>query len=355
MITPSVSLSVGPNIYGMYAFKNPKSKIVAVRHVVTPSVSVSYRPDLGNMVEQYYGSYEMYSGGELKEIEYSIFEPGLYKLPAAPGQSGAISFGLNNNLEMKIRSDKDTVTGTKKIKLIEGLRLSSSYNIFADSMNWSPINISGRTTLFNDKLGINFNATLDPYAINDAGRKYNEYHWNVSEDKYLGKLGRITNMNLSANYKLNSDKKNESNKSSTNNNTDILTDEFGNPIEDEIIVQPIVGYVDFDIPWNVSVGYNFNYSKPAYEKIITQTLQLTGDFSLTKKWKISFRTNYDITNKELSSTSINIHRDLHCWEMTFSWIPIGRMQSYNFQINVKASTLRDFLKLPKKRTWQENL
>jgi lipopolysaccharide assembly outer membrane protein LptD (OstA) len=354
LVSPSVSLSVGPNIYGMYAFKNPNAKIVAVRHVITPSVGVSYRPDLGNMVDQYYGKYEMYSGGKLQEVEYSIFENGLYKFPAAPGQSGVVSVGLNNNLEMKIRSDKDTVTGTRKIKLIDGLRISSSYNIFADSMNWSPINISGNTTIFRDKVNINFGATVDPYAINSSGRKYNEYHWNVSEDQFLGKIGRLTNFNMSVDFRLNSTSAagNESQNQAQGND---LRDEFGNPIEEPVIQQPIVGYVDFDVPWNITVGYNYNYSKPAFEKNITQTLRLSGDLSLTKKWKISFSTNYDITNKELSSTSLNIHRDLHCWEMTFSWIPIGRMQSYNFQINVKASTLKDFLKLPKKRTWQENL
>ena len=90
-------------------------------------------------------------------------------------------------------------------------------------------------------------------------------------------------------------------------------------------------------------------------KNITQTLSLSGDFSLTKKWKISFRTNFDLVKKELSSTSININRDLHCWEMTFSWIPVGYMQSYNFQINVKGSTLRDFLKYNKRKSWQDNL
>ena len=354
LVTPSISLGVGPNIYGMYAFKNTNAKIVAVRHVVTPSVAISYRPDLGNMVDQYYGKYDILSGDEWKTIEYSKFENGLYRFPATPGQSGTVSLSLNNNLEMKIRSDKDTVTGMRKIKLIEGLKIGSSYNIFADSLNWSPISLSGRTTLFNDKVNINAGASIDPYAIYENGRKYNEYYWNVSDGNFFGRIGRLTNFNLSIDFRLNSPQDSKGNIKDKDQETELL-DEFGNPLPIAQIQQPIVGYVDFDIPWNLSVGYNYNYSKPAFEKNITQTLQLSGDFSLTKKWRLSFRTNYDITNRELSSTSINIHRDLHCWEMTFSWIPVGRMQSYNFQINVKASTLRDFLKLPKKRTWQENL
>jgi hypothetical protein len=119
--------------------------------------------------------------------------------------------------------------------------------------------------------------------------------------------------------------------------------------------EQVMTYVDFDIPWSVNVDYKFLYTKPKFESKITQTLGLSGDFSLTKNWKISFRANFDIAEKELSNGSINIHRDLHCWEMTFNWIPVGYMQSYNFMINVKGSTLRDFLKYNKRKRWQDNL
>lgn len=363
MVTPSVSLSVGPNIYGMYIFKKPTAKIVAIRHVLTPSVSISYRPDLGNMVSQYYGTYEMYSNGEFKDIEYSILDNGLYKLPSSPGESSVISLGLNNNLEMKIRSDEDTVTGTRKIKLIEGLKFSASYNVFADSLHWSPIAISGRTTLFKDKVNINISASVDPYAIDSiTGNTINKFQWNETDDKFLGKIGRLESFRLSIDFKLNSskngDSEDEANKGERSESIMSNDREIDQTIlQQQQFQQQIIGYVDFDVPWDLGVDYNFNYSKPKFDNsvVITQTIGITGNLSLTKNWKISFRSNYDITNKELSSTSINIHRDLHCWEMTFSWIPVGRMQSYNFQINVKASTLKDFLKLPKKKTWQENL
>ena len=361
MVTPSVSLSVGPNIYGMYAFSNPNAKIVAIRHVLTPSASISYRPDLGSMVSQYYSTYEMYSNGEFKDVEYSKFENGLYKLPSSPGESSVISFGLNNNLEMKIRSDEDTATGTRKIKLIEGLKFSANYNVFADSVNWSSIGISGRTTLFKDKININITASVDPYQINKTtGNTINKFQWNDKDAEFLGKIGRLESFRLSIDFKLNSPQNGESGDQS--NKGEISESILSNDREiDQSIIQQqqfqkqIIGYVDFDVPWDLGVDYNYNYSKPKFEKVITQTIGINGNLSLTKNWKISFRSNYDITNKELSSTSINIHRDLHCWEMTFSWIPVGRMQSYNFQINVKASTLKDFLKLPKKKTWQENL
>ncbi len=354
LIEPSISLSVGPNIYGMFQFKNPDSKIVAVRHVITPSVSLSYRPDMGSMVEQYYGEYQIYQGGELVTKEYSIFENELYNFPSAPGESGSVNFGLNNNLEMKIKDSKDTTgTGTKKIKLLESFKLNTSYNIFADSLNWSQLSINGRTSMFQNKLSFQFNAKVDPYAIDSLGKVYNEFQWNTED----GGLGRLTRFDFTIDVKLKS--KSEEGGASNQQTSNSHNDRFARGGRDEFydMQEQIMTYVDFDIPWNISANYKYVYSKSGLEssKKITQTLSLSGNISLTKKWKISLRTNYDLVENELSSTSINIHRDLHCWEATFTWIPVGFMQSYNFQINVKGSTLRDFLKYNKRKSWQDNL
>lgn len=355
IIKPSLSLSVGPNIYGMYQFKNPNSNLIAIRHVITPSASISYRPDLGNMVDKYYESY--YTDTLFSNIrEYSTFSNGLYSFPAAPGESGTINFGLSNNLEMKVRDSKDTTgSGTKKIKLLESLKISTSYNIFADSLNWNQFTISGRTTMFNNKLSFNFGATVDPYAINDKGKVYNEFQWNTKD----GGIGRLERVDFTVDVKLNSKKGAVEDKKNTNEKlpgSDQNFSKFGND-EFQNIQNQVVTYVDFDIPWNLSTTYKFLYTKTGLEesKKITQTLSLTGDINLTKKWKISFRANYDLVLNELSSTSLNIHRELHCWEATFSWIPVGYMQSYNFQINVKGSTLKDFLKYDKRESWQDNL
>lgn len=350
LLEPSVSLSVGPNIYGMYRFKNQEGKIEALRHVLTPSVSVSYRPDMGNMVDKYYSDYVIDTLGNT--LEYSIFEDGIYNFPAAPGQSGSVSFGLNNNLEMKVRTYDDTSNTTKKIKILESFKISSSYNIFADSLNWSQISLRGRTSLLNNKLKLNFGASLDPYALNNAKT--------AVVNKFAGGVGRLEKVDFSVDFTLKS-KKDESdgqgkgvndqkNNISHSGASSDFADDGRYTIQDEIVT-----YVDFDVPWSLTGSYKYVYSKPLTEKNITQTLSLSGNLSLTKKWKISFRTNYDITERELSSTSININRDLHCWEMTFSWIPIGRMQSYSFQINVKGSTLRDMLKYNKRKSWQDNL
>jgi lipopolysaccharide assembly outer membrane protein LptD (OstA) len=350
LFEPSVSLSVGPNIYGMFMSKNPEARIIALRHVLTPSASISYRPDLGNWVSQYYDSYQIFQGGEYKEVEYSKFDNGLYRFPAAPGQSGIVSLGLNNNLEMKVRSDKDTSENVKKIKILESLKFSSGYDIFADSLKWNPITISGRTSILENKVKINFGATVDPYAINEQGTVYNAFEW-----KKNGKIGRLTRADFNLDFSFKSSQKDQQNSSSAGGEQSMYDEDYYRNPEMAEYREQMTTYVDFDIPWNFSANYKFTYSKPKHESAITQTLSLSGNFSLTPKWKISFRTNYDITENELSTTSINIHRDLHCWEMTFNWVPVGRYQSYNFQINVKASTLRDFLKVPKRKSWYDNL
>ena len=363
LVEPSVSLSVGPNVYGMYQMKNPNSKVVAVRHVMTPSVGISYRPDLGSMVDGYYFN-DTISGKDI-----SIYENGIYRLPAAPGESGAISFGLNNNLEMKVRDAKDTTgTGTKKIKLLESFNLNTSYNIFAEEFHWAPISIRGRTTLFDNKVNINFGGALNTYALDEEGNKINRAHWfNTDETSFLKKIGRLERFDVSVSFRLNSKAGKSGNDDDSESNSRMSgfagnapgadagysQDQTAQAIND--FNEQVMTYVDFDIPWSINVDYKFLYTKPKFESKITQTLGLSGDFSLTKNWKISFRANFDIAEKELSNGSINIHRDLHCWEMTFNWIPVGYMQSYNFMINVKGSTLRDFLKYNKRKRWQDNL
>ncbi|MCD4833671.1 MAG: LPS-assembly protein LptD [Bacteroidales bacterium] len=352
LVKPSISLSVGPNMYGMYQFKNPDSRVIAIRHVITPSASVSYTPDLGSMVDGYYDTY--YTDTLKNTREYSIFENGIYRLPAAPGQSGSINFGLSNNLEMKVRNDEDTTgSGTKKIKLLESFKLSTSYNIFADSLNWSKIKINGRTSMFNNKLNFNFGATVDPYALNESGKVYNEFQWNTDD----GGIGRLERVDFSLDVKLNSKKETGSGDTQSPGKDMSKGDRFSQDQYMYDMQEQVVTYVDFDIPWNLGVNYKFVYSKPGFEdsKKITQTMSLSGNISLTKKWKISFRANYDLVENKLSNASLNLHRDLHCWEASFSWIPVGYMQSYTFQINVTGSVLGDLLKYDKRESWQDNL
>lgn len=322
----SASGSIGytPTIYGMFTYK-PGSKVVAIRHMIRPSMSISYTPaikPLGNYKKSYFNGKE--------EVEYAIHE-GLAYRPNTEGgkQSGSISFSLDNNVEMKVRNDKDT-TGDdefKKVKLLESFRISTSYNLFADSMNFSNISLSARTKVFNNKVDLNFSGTIDPYAIDTLGHRYNKYH---------GKLGRLTNATISTNFSFSAD--NGKNKEKKN-------DLVGGFYDD---------YVDFDVPWNINISYNFSYSRPNPYKspTISQIINFSGDLSLTPKWKITFQSGYDIKAKEVTSTSFGVTRDLHCWEMTFNCMPFGQHQSYNFEIHVRSSMLRD-LKLTKRDSWYD--
>nr|WP_318273056.1 putative LPS assembly protein LptD [Odoribacter sp. AF21-41] len=322
----SASGSIGytPTIYGMFMFK-PGCKVVAIRHMIRPSISASYPPaikPLGNYKKSYFD-------GE-KEVEYDIHEGLTYRPNTTGGkQSGSISFSLDNNVEMKVRNDKDT-TGDeefKKVKLLESFRLSTSYNPFADSMNFSNISISARTKILNNKVDLNFSGTIDPYAIDTNNVRYNKYH---------GKLGRLTNATISTNFSFSAD--NGQNKEKKN-------DLVGGFYDD---------YMDFDVPWNISISYNFTYSRPSPYRspTISQIVNFSGDLSLTPKWKLTFQSGYDIKNKEVTSTSFSVTRDLHCWEMTFNCMPFGQHQSYNFEIHVRSSLLRD-LKLTKRDSWYD--
>jgi len=331
-------------LYGFFQSRNPNAKIIALRHIATPTVSYSYRPDYS---KQQYGYYKTVQKDTLGKTEtYSIYNNGIFGYPSA-GKYGAITVNLGNNLEMKVKSGKDTITGTKKIIILESLNFGCSYNMALDSMKWSPVSIQGRTTLFKI-LNINFSGTLDPYAYDSTGRKLKVSQWKQNK-----KLGRISTGNLSAGFNFNSDgfkHKEKENKSDAAKQAAINAGLPENYLD---------YYVDFKIPWNfrtdLSLYYTTQYDEETYKftHTITKTLSFSGDINLTDKWKVSYSSGFDIENRKFTYTSINIFRDLHCWEMRFSWIPFGTYKSYSFQINVKSSVLQD-LKLNRRRDWTEN-
>ncbi len=333
----SYSLGLGTTIYGMYQYKSKWLK--AIRHVATPSVSMSYRPDFSDEKYGFYVPIDTsnqsidkngnYTGPEY----YNPYEKyQLYGMPSF-GKSGTVSFSLNNNLEMKVADKNDTTStdATKKIKLLESLNFSTSYNLIADSLNWAPISLSGRTTLFKG-LSINVSASADLYGLDSAGRRLNVY-----ENQMSGKPFRLTNMRLSTGYSFNS------------------KDLFGtnNDEEDDHHHQHYDGYDYFDIPWDFRVDYSYNYSKTGLEPNVNQTMSFSGNFSLTPKWKVGFRSGWDFNAKDFSYTSFNLSRDLHCWMATLNLVPFGERQSFNFTIGVKSSVLQD-LKYDKNQSWQDN-
>ena len=339
----SISTGLSTKIYGMY----PKiGKIEAIRHVVTPSINFNYRPDFS---DPRYGFYQHYNDQYGNRNVYSIFAQGIYGSPSA-GKSAGIGFSIDNNIEAKVKSKSDTTDGGfKKIPILQGLTFSGNYNFVADSLKLSPITFSGRTAFFDQKMNVNFNGTFDPYSIDDNGVRINRY---AIKD---GSLARLTNFGLSFDYSLNPKAAR-----SRNDNIDSLRKQMSGAGMTPEQAQALArissdpnAFVDFNIPWNLAASFSFNMSKffntstRRMDNQITSTLNLHGDFSVTPKWKVTFQSGYDFKQKEVVMTSFNIYRDLHCWDMSFGWMPFGRYRSYNVTIRAKASILQD-LKLTKR-------
>lgn len=331
----SVSTGLATKIYGMY----PKiGKIQAIRHVITPSINLNYRPDFS---EDMYGFYRSFMNAQGIETQYSIFEGGMFGSPGS-GRSMGIGFSINNNIEAKVLSKNDTSeSGIKKIPILQGLTFTGNYNFVADSFRLSNINFSGRTALFNQKINLNFNGTFDPYSVDENGRRINRF---AIKD---GKLARLTSFGLSFDYSFNpeANKNRQNGLDSLNNQRNSMTPEQQQALA-RINSDPNA-FVDFNIPWNLAGSFNFQYSKFGNTTNITSTINVHGDFSVTPKWKVQFNSGYDFRRNEVSLTRFSIYRDLHCWDMSFGWVPFGQFQSYNITIRAKASILQD-LKLTKR-------
>lgn len=340
--------SLSTTLYGMVQFK--KGPVKAVRHVITPSLSFSYAPGYGSSRYSYYDTYTDTAG---KIYTYSGFDGSLYGTPPEK-ESGRIGLSISNNLEIKVRSKKDTLNGTRKIALIDNLTLSCSYDLAKDSLNLSPFALSGRTRLFKN-IDISYSGTWDPYVLDSAGTKnLNRFEWD--ENRRLLRLENTT-WNLSMNWNLTSGSKN---KKSEKKEKPIKSIENQQSMDGFIPPRGTEEVVDFNIPWSLNLSYSLRYNvNVAYpymvrttENKVIQTFNFSGDLNITAAWKIGLRSGWDFETNKLTYTSVDIYRDLHCWEMRMSWIPIGFRQSWNFTINVKSSVLQD-LKLNKKKDFRD--
>jgi len=318
------------------------------RHVMSPDLSFSYQPNLnGNN----YGTYFNTITGQ--EVQYAYFSGGI------PRTRAVTRLTINNNLQIKIKSSRDTITGTRKFTLFDNVGISCGYDFAADSLNWQPLTILGRTSLFSF-LDVTFRLSFDPYIINSEGRKVNQ-----TEAKVNGRGMRFSGseLNLGVNLRLNREffkRKKKEEKSA---------DEAPKP-QESIFPENSLGMPnvrpDFRTPWNVTINYTFAYitfdnliyyttnrDVKKYDSNIVQTVNLIADINITRKWKIGITTGYDIQQRDISFTSIDIYRDLHCWEMRFNWVPFGWRRGWNFTINVKASVLQD-LKYKAQRDFRNN-
>lgn len=326
----ALSAGASTRLYGIIQFK--RGKIKAFRHVLNPNVSWNYRPDFSDPKYHAYQDVQVDSTGRTQR--FSMFPGALYSGPPS-GEFNGMTFSLNNNLEMKLASRKDTVSGTKKIKLLDALNLSGGYNFAADSFRLSSFALTARTSLF-DHIGLNYASTFDPYYTDTTGRRRNIYLWEQER-----KLVRLTNASLGLDAHFQSPK---SKRSTT------LSQQ-----QSDYLIYSGNQYADFNVPWTFSAGYNLfirkvNTSAGLDSTTFTQTLSLNLSFSLTPNWRVSGSTSYDFVNHEFPTAYVEIYRDLHCWEMSMQWIPFGIRQSYQFTIRVKAGVLQD-LKLHKSSDW----
>ncbi|WP_214070427.1 putative LPS assembly protein LptD [Mucilaginibacter sp. dw_454] len=364
----NLSAGLSTKLYGTVYFKN--SRLMAVRHVITPSLSFSYAPDYSGLDRSY--NHLIVSNASVPYpvvySRYSYFQNSVYGGPQGGRQAG-LNLSIDNNLEAKFRpKSTDTSQTPKKVQLLQSLAFNTFYNFAADSFKLTPIAISGHTGLFNDKVNVSFGGSFDPYVTKvfdsvSAGRvtayshKFNRYTW---QD---GKIPKLTSFNFSLSGTLN-----PASFHPTPNNTDAsalpgynpnLPNTLNNATEAQrqsmaLLNSDPSAYIDFNIPWNLVMNYNFSYTDNYVNTNHVNTIMLSGDFSLTPKWKIQFNTNYDLQAKQLSSaTSFAIYRDLHCWDLSVNWVPFGFYKSYNVTLKVKSAILQA-LKLTKRSDYTSN-
>jgi hypothetical protein len=333
----NLSSAVSTRIYGIKLFK--QGAIRGIRHVLTPAVRFSYRPDFGRGIFNYY--YNSFVDKNYTNQRLSYFEGALLGLPP-DGKVAGVGFDLGNTLQLKVRSKKDTINGTRKVSLIDGLNIATFYNMAVDSFRWSNLAITYRNTLF-ENINISGGMSYSLYAIDKpTGRVTPEFEYSKT-----GKLMRFDRANVAIGASLPVKK----NRNAMNTASEEQVQAIGRNYS---------GYADFNIPWSLNVNYSININKDFLVAKQKDTLRLTqdinffGDINLTTKWKIGIRSGYDFATKKISFTTFDIYRDLHCWEMRLNLIPFGFRKSYNFALNVKSSVLQD-LKLVRRRDFRDNL
>lgn len=372
----NIGMGMSTKLYFQKNYAKPTIfNIVGIRHIITPNFNFSYKPDFSKASYGYYKPLEYRTndpqgGGIIVKNaydfqnnlrKYSIFE-GSYLGSPSSGQQANLGFSIDNNVELKVKSKKDTTGGgAKKIPIIQGLTIAGSYNFMAPTKKLSQLSFSGRSQL-NDKLGINFSGILNPYLVGEreiisgVGPTQKSTFIFEETNRYVfsdGKLPRLTSFSFSTDFSLN-----PAALKSRNKNMDALRQQQ-NPqnrtpeqlAELEALSRDPNAFVDFNIPWNLSLSYSFTYNNQLSRKetrSVINTLNFNGDFNLTPKWKIQFTSGYDFKANDLSYTFFSISRDLHCWDLSASWVPIGLYQSYSVTIKVKPGVLQD-LKLSKRK------
>jgi len=348
----SLSTSLTTKVFFTYSFK--RGGLKAIRHVISPDLSFTFRPNLSGKMSGYY--FNTITG---REESFSYYSNTIFGGVTTKMQAVA-RFAINNNLEIKVKSKKDTITGTKKISIFDNISLSCGYDFVADSLRWQPLSISGRTSIFSF-LDVTFRLSFDPYVISKNGRRVNKTELKVNK-----RVLRFSGSDLNIGLNLRIDQNFFKGKKSSDDTSPPPQQQQEETILHENPWGAPAKRPDFSNPWNITINYTFAYitsdniyyymnqAHKKYNSNIIQTINFSAEVNITRKWKVGVTTGYDIKNKAFSYTSIDIYRDLHCWEMRLNWIPLGFRRGWNFQINVKASALQD-LKLKMRKDFRDNV
>lgn len=358
----SAAISLSTRLYGKFVFGKNR-KVEAIRHMVTPSISFGVQPDLATASNGFTQLSYVDDNGIQHVVNYNKYEGQTYS-PPGRGKSASMSFSLGNNVEAKIKDRKDTTgTGVKKVKIIDQLSFGGSYNFLADSLNLSNISMNMNTTIFG-KLGLNVNASFDPYAIDQQGKKINTF--NIMKEGGF-KLARLMNASASFSYsfsgegkgRMGSDYKDPNAITSQNSSYQRI---YHNPMTGEYIPGGWVYYMSPNVPWSVNANFSYSYNRSyqyANERLLTKhnhmmTVGLGGQIRLTDALNINLNSGIDMMKMKLTTTQMSATYDLHCFAISVSYVPNGRWESWSFRINAKASALADLLQYKKNASYWDN-
>ena len=360
----SGGISASTRLYGLFNF-GKHHKLQAIRHVITPSVSFSFSPEKATYFNGYRTLNYVDNDGVAHSTDYNIYTGQLYSAPGR-GKTASMSLTIGNNLEAKVRDLQDTTgTGTKKIKLIDNLSLNTGYNFLADSLNMSNIGISLSTSVFG-KVGVSGNANFSPYAVVPTGERtyatVNRFNGSVyGWDKPL----RLTNASLSLSYSFSGEGKingNDGTAQAGGNPADNYTRIYYHPVTGEYIPGGWLYYMNPNAPWSVNLNYSFNYSRSysaaSYQLLTnhryTQTLGISGNVKLTPALALNLTTGFDLMAMKMTTTQLSATYDLHCFNISVSWVPTGTWQSWSFRIAANAAALADLLRFKKSNSYWDN-
>ncbi len=334
----ALSLSLSTALFGTFQHFGKNSRILGIRHTMRPTISFTYSPDLS---KGYYKNIQITPDGKYQNR--NLYDGNVYTA-FTPGVFGGISFGIDNNVEMKVKSKTDTsASASEKVKIIDGFGFTGSYNYLADSFKLSPINIYLRSTLFKN-INITASTTLNPYKHDTLGFQKDEYAWQGGGGFNLGRIvnGSIA-VTTSFRSKQKDPKKEENDKKLLEEQMPMTLDE--QQAELNYIRSNPAEFVDFNVSWSVNLSYALSFSNTfqvnRYVTTLNSSLIMNGDFNLTEKWKMGFNLYYDVRNLKLQNFSTFLSRDMHCWQLTINVTPVGYYRSFSITINPKSSILRD--------------